>query len=206
MNDDVVETEAVEQRDVCRSVPLVGSLQTGVVNVEGVGVLHGELPPAQQPGSWTGLVAIFDLNLIKRQRQLLIGREHVLHREGEHLFVRRAEQHVDALAVGQPEEVVAVFGPTTRGLVGLTGKQRGEADFLTPDGVHLFAHDLFHVAQHPQAQRQPSVDPRGGTADVAGPDQQFVSGQFGVGRVLAQRAEKEGGQAQGHVGAPRSWG
>ena len=57
---------------------LVGPLLAGVVEVEGVGVLHHELAPAQDASARTSLVAVLGLNLVQRQRQVLVGRVQVL--------------------------------------------------------------------------------------------------------------------------------
>ena len=112
------------------------------------------------PGARTRLVAVLVLDLVDRQRQVLVRRVQVLHHEGEHLLVGGAEQVVGALAVLEPEDAVAVLGPAAGGLVGLAGQQRGEQQLLGADRVHLVADDVLDPAQHPQAQRQPGVDAR----------------------------------------------
>jgi hypothetical protein len=96
--------------------------------------------PAQHARARPGLVAVLRLDLVEADRQVLVGREEVLHREREQLFVGRAEQVVGALAVLEPEDVVAVLGPPASRLVGLLGQQRGEEQLLA-DLVHLFADD-----------------------------------------------------------------
>ena len=175
---------------------LVGRVEPGVVDVEGVGVLHHELAAAQEAGAWPRLVAVLVLDLVDRQRQVLVRRVQVLDHEGEHLLVRGAEQVVGALAVLEPEDAVAVLGPAAGGLVGLAGQQRREEQLLRADRVHLVADDALDLAQHAQPERQPGVDPRGVATDVAGPDEQPVAGHLGVRRVVAQRADEEAGHAQ----------
>ena len=178
---------------------VVAGLQPGVVHVEAVGVLHDELAAAQQAGAGARLVAVFGLDLVQRERQVLVGGVQVLDREREHLLVRRPEQHVGALAVGQPEQVVAVVGPATGRLVRFARQQRREEQFLGAHGVHLLAHDRLDLAQHPQPERQPGVHPRRGPPDVTRPHQQPVARQLGVGRVLAQGPQEQSGHAQdGH--------
>ena len=125
------------------------------------------------------------------QRKVLVGAVLPFHRQGEQLFVRRAEQVVVAAAILEPENAVAVFGPAVRRLVGRARQQRGEQDLLSANGVHLFAHDALDLAQHPQAERQPAVEARRDRADVAGADQQLVAGDLGVGGVVAQRAQEQ---------------
>ena len=179
---------------------LVAALEAGVVDVEGVGVLHDELAAAQQAGAGTRLVAVLRLDLVDRERQVLVRRVEVLHHEGEHLLVRGTEQVVGALAVLEPEDAVAVLGPAAGGLVGLAGQQRGERQLLGADRVHLVADDLLDPAQHPQAERQPGVDAGGGAADVAGPDEQPVARHLGVRGVLSQGPHEQARHPK------RSWG
>ena len=64
--------------------------------------------------------------------------------------------------------------------------------------LHLLADDLLDLAQHPVAQRQPRVHARRRAADVAGADEQAVAGHLGVGRVVAQRAQEQGGHPHEH--------
>ena len=196
LDDDVLEAEPVEDPDVGVAVLLVGLLEPGVVDVEGVGVLHHELAPAQQPGARTRLVAVLGLDLVDRERQVLVGGVEVLHHEGEHLLVRGAEEVVGALAVLEPEDVGAVVGPAVGRLVGLLGQQRGERQLLGADVVHLLADDGLDPAQHAQAQGQPGVHARRDAADVAGADQQAVARDLGVVGVVAQGAHEQGRHAE----------
>ena len=196
LDDDVLEAEPVEDPDVGVAVLLVGLLEPGVVDVEGVGVLHDELAAAQQPGAGTRLVAVLGLDLVDRERQVLVGRVEVLHHEGEHLLVRGTEQVVGALAVLEPEDVGAVVRPASARLVGLLGQQRRERQLLGADLVHLVADDVLDPAEDAEPQRQPRVDAGCGTADVAGADEQLVARHLGVVGVVAQGAHEQGRHAE----------
>ena len=66
LDDDVLETELVEDPDVGVPVLLVARVETGVVDVEGVGVLHHELAAAKQAGAGPRLVAVLGLDLVDR--------------------------------------------------------------------------------------------------------------------------------------------
>ena len=175
---------------------VVRRLEPGLVDVERVAVLHPELATAQEPGPGPRLVAVLRLDLVERQRQVLVGRVQVLDQQREHLLVRGAEEVVAALAVLEPEEVVAVLGPPVRRLVGLAGQQRREVDLLGAHRVHLLADDVLDPAQHPVAERQPRVDARRRPADVAGPDEQPVARHLGVGGVVPQRPQEQRGHPQ----------
>jgi hypothetical protein len=199
LDDGVVEAEPVEDPDVGLAMPVVGGVQAGVVDVEGVGVLHHELAAAQDSGAGTGLVAVLGLDLVERQRQVLVGGVEVLHQEGEHLLVGGPQQHVDVLAVLQPEQVVAVLDPAVGLLVGLRGQQGREEHLLGAHGVHLLADDALHLAQHLQAQRQPGVDAGGRPPDVPGAHQPAVAGNLGVGGILPQGPDEQLRHARQHV-------
>ena len=151
-HDDVVEPEPVEDADVGLAVRGVRAVQAGVVDVEGVGVLHHELAAAQQAGPRPLLVAELGLDLVDPQRQVLVRRVEVLHQQGEELLVGRAEHVVGALAVLEPEHVVAVVGPAVALVVGLLGQQRREVHLLRAHRVHLVADDRLDLAQHPPAR------------------------------------------------------
>ena len=187
LDDDVLEAEPVEDPDVGVAVLLVARLEAGVVDVEGVGVLHDELAAAQQAGAGTRLVAVLGLDLVDRERQVLVGAVEVLHDQREHLLVRRAEQVVVALAVLEPEDVVAVLRPAAGRLVGLArAAARGSCSSCAPIPSISSRMMRLDLAQHLQAQRQPGVDAGRRAADVAGADEQPVARHLGVRRVLAQ--------------------
>ena len=131
----------------------VGNVQPGVIDVEGVGVLHHEFAPAQDAGPGAGLVPVLGLDLVDRQRQILVGGVEVLHQQGEHLLMGGTEQHVIALTILEPEEVVAVLDPAIRALVWFARQQRGEMHLLEPGGVHLLAHHALDIAKDPVAKR-----------------------------------------------------
>ena len=179
-------------------MPVVDGPQSVVVDVEGVGVLHDELTPAKDARPRPRLVAVLRLDLVQQNREVLVAAVLPLHRQREELLVSGAEQVVVLPAVLQPEDAVAVFGPPVRGLVGGARKKRGEQDLLSADRVHLFAHDTFDLAEHPQTQRLPAVQAGSDRAHIARADQQLMAGDLGVGGVVAQRAQEEFGHAGDH--------
>ncbi len=110
-DDDVLEAETLEDplvgvalRHVRGILPLVGV-------VERVRVLHRELASAQEAGAGARLIAVLVLDLVDRQRQVLVRRVQVLDEEREHLLVGRGEQVVGAATVLQAEDPVAVRRP-----------------------------------------------------------------------------------------------
>jgi hypothetical protein len=134
--------------------------------------------------------------LVQRNRQVLVAAVEVTDQQREHLFVRGAEQEIGATTVLQTKERVAVVVPAVRRLVRFAGQESGEVNFLGTDRVHLVAHDTLDVAVHFPPEGKPGVSARGGTADVAGTDEELVARNFGVGRVVAEGTQEQLGQTQ----------
>ena len=190
------DAEAVEDAHISLALQLVRALEALVVDVEAVRVLHDELAAAQQARAGARLVAVLGLDLVDRERQVLVRRVQVLDQQREHLLVRGREQVVAALAVREAEEVGAVLGPAAGDLVGLARQQGREVHLLTASGVHLFADHALDLGKHLEAKREPRVDAWSRAADVPGADQQPMRGDLGVGGVFTERAEKESRHAE----------
>ncbi len=152
--------EACEGTQVGHAHGFVGGVESGVVDVEGVGVLHDEFAAAQQTGAGAGLVAVLRLDLVDRQRQVFVRGVEVLDQEGEDLLMGGSEDVVVLAAVLEMEEGGGEGLPAAGLLVRIGGQQTGEVDFLGTGERHLFAHDGLDLAEHGQAQRQPRVDSR----------------------------------------------
>ena len=150
-DDDEGHTEALERLDVGVAVALVGHGEPVVVEIEAVGVLHHELATAQQPGSWSCLVAVLRLDLVDDEGQVLVRRVQVLDEEREHLLVGRGEQEVVAAAVLEPEHPVAVLDPPVRRLV---RRPRAAAPGSGPPGIR------------PRSSRRGRCARRGGTRSI----------------------------------------
>src|SRR5690606_33326081 len=198
LHDDVVEPEAREDALVGVPLRLVGDVESRIGVVEGVRVLHRELASPQQPRARAGLVAILVLDLEDRERKVLVARVEILHEQGEDLFVRGREEIVGALAILQPEDVLAVLLPASGRLVGLARQQRGEQHLLRTCGRHLLADDALDLGAHAQPQRQPGEHSRRLPTDVPGAHEQLVAGGLGVGRVFLQGADEELREERGH--------
>ena len=197
-DDDVANPKRVEDALVGVAMAVVDGTQPVVVDVEGVGVLHDELASAQDARARPRLVAVLRLDLVQQHREVLVGAVLPLQCQREHLLVGGPEQIVVVAAVLQPEHAVAVLRPPVRGLIRATRKKRWEQDLLPANRIHLVAHHALDIAQHPQPQRQPAVEPGTDRADVAGADQQLMAGDLGVGWVVAQRAQEQLGHAGDH--------
>ena len=96
----------------------------------------------------------------------------------------------------QPEQVVAVLDPSIGRLVRLLRQQRREVDLLEAGGVHLLADDPLDVAVDDPTERQPGESAGRRAADVTGPNEQSMGGNFGIGRIVTKGAKEEVGHAQ----------
>ena len=200
-HDNVAQAQALEDALIGVALSLVGGVQSLVIDVERVGVLHDELTAADQAGARAGLVAVLRLNLVKGGGQVLVRGVHVLDEEREHLLVRGGQQVVAALTVVELEQRRAVLFPAVRCLVGVSGDQAREVHLLCTHRVHFLADDVLDLAQRTQAEGQPRVNAGGTAANVTGANQQLVGIDLGVSRVLTQSSQEESREISKH--APR---
>jgi hypothetical protein len=63
-------------------------------------------------------------------------------------------------------------------------------EFLRPDGIHLLADDLHDLQERSLRQQQMRINPRRHLADVPGPQQQSVAGNFCFRGVFPQSGNK----------------
>ncbi len=170
---------------------LVGAFEVVDVGVERVRVLHEELAGSEQPEAGPQLVAVLPVDLIERDGQVAIARVLPGHEGGDGLLGGRGEAELGVLAVVEPEHqrpvrlVPSGAGPQLEGL------DDREGHLLGVDGVHLVAHDLLDLRQHPTSEGQPGVDAAGDPADAAGPEEQPVTLGLGVGGVVAQGPQEQ---------------
>ena len=189
LDGDELQAAAGEDLAVDRIVQIEALVQAGLVDVEGIAVLHGELAHAQQAGLGPRLVAELGLNLVPDLRQLLVAAQFAAGDGGHDLFVRHAQAEIGALAVLEAEHVVAHARPAAALLPRLAGKNGGQVKLLA-DPVHLLAHDADDLVQRALAEEEVVVNARAELADVAGAEQKLVAGHFGVCRGLAKSGMK----------------
>ena len=94
LDDDVGDAAAVEDPAVGLVHRVVAGVELLDVGVEAVGVLHQELAGPQDPEPGAGLVAELGLDLVERDRQLLVRPDQVADDVGDDLLVGRPERHV----------------------------------------------------------------------------------------------------------------
>ena len=144
---------------------VVGVDGAGLVEVEGVVVLHQELAPSHDAKARPHLVAKLPLDVIEVLRQVTVALRAVAEEHGDHLLVGRPEQHVAVVPIlyAQHLGAIGVVAPTLAPQIGrLDGRHQ---HFLRPRGVLLLAHDALDVLQDAKAQRQPGIDAGAGLPD-----------------------------------------
>src|SRR5579859_3426390 len=188
------DSQPLEDPHVRVVVQAEGHVELIRAHVEAVGVLHGELAGAHQPGLRPRLVAQLGLDLVPHLRQLAVGLE-LGGQVGDDLLVGHAEGQVGAAPVLEPEHLVTHQLPAPAELPQLGRVHDRHHDLLGPDPVHLLADDRHDLEPDPLAERQHRVVPGHQRADEAGPEQQAVAGCARVCRVVAQRRDVHRGPA-----------
>ena len=90
-NDDVFQAQALKDTLVGVALILVGNIQPGIVNIEGIRILHDKFAATDQTRARTRFIAILRLDLVDSQRKILVGGILILHQEGKHLLVGRGQ-------------------------------------------------------------------------------------------------------------------
>ena len=115
-----VEAAAAEDLAVRLEMLAEGKVETGLVEVERVRVLHGELARPQQAGLRARLVAELRIDLVPDLRELPVAAQ--LRRDaGEDLLVGHAEGGIRPLAIDQSEHLLAHRLPAPGALPELGG-------------------------------------------------------------------------------------
>ncbi len=168
--------------------------------VEIVAILHVELAAPHHAETRADLVAEFPLDLIHGQRQILVRRHMGPEDVGDQFLGGRCEQHVTAMAVFDPQHFFAVIVIATA-FAPQVGRLDGWHLHRDVASTHLFfVDDVFDLAQHLEAERQPGIDPGGRLLDHPGTQHQPVADDLGLGRVFLEDRQEIAGQAHGNSG------
>ncbi len=180
--------DSVDLEAAALEAPLVGlrvqaeaQVEPVVVPVERVGVLHDELPDAEESPSRPWLVPVLRREVVEHLRQVAIALD-LLHVEREGLLVRHRQDELTAASILQPEHLGNVVAAGRLPELG-RGQDRAQ-HLLGTDRVHLLADDLDDALVHPPAERQEGEEPRGDRSDEATSQQQAVAHGLRLGRIL----------------------
>ena len=165
---------------------VVGVARAGLVEVEGIGVLHQELARAHDAEARADLVPELPLDVVEVERQVLVGAHVGAEDLGDHLLVGRAVEHLAVVPVLDAQHLLAV-GLVAPALAPEVGRlDRRHQDLDRAGAVLLLADDAADLVEHAQAERQPGVDAGRLLADQAGAQHQPVRDDLGLLRRLAQ--------------------
>ena len=173
------------------------AIQPGIVHVQRIRVLHGELAHADQPAARARLVAELSLQVVDKLRKLAVGADLAARQVSHHLLVGHGQGHVAAGAV-LPMDQFRVSGVPAAGLLPQIARLRDRhGDFLPADRVHLLADDGLDLVQTAARQRQIRIDARAEGLNEAGARKQLVAGQLRISRRVAQSLEECFGLSHG---------
>ncbi len=150
--------------------------------IKAVGIFHDEFLGPHQAEPRADFIAKLDLDLVKILGQLPVGVDFAGHQRGDDFFVCRS-QHPFLLGPVTHLEQHVLQRLVPAGLVpDFRRLQCWHQQFQSTGAIHFFAHDLLHLPQGPQAQRQKRVETAGQLADQPGAQQQFMRDNFRIGR------------------------
>ena len=177
--------------------PVMGAilaLQSGLIAVQRVGVLHPELAHPDQSAARAQLVAKLGLHLIHQNRELPVGGDFRGGVERHRLLVGHGQHQVALAAVAKACQGGVDLVPAARGLPQVGRMDHRQGQLLSADAVHLLAQDLLDLAQRAPAERQQGEDAGRYLAHVAGAQQEGVRFHVGLGGGVPQRVPKQAGE------------
>ena len=203
---DRLEAEACEGAQVRHEHPVVGMSGGGLIDIEGIGILHQELARAHGPEPRADLVPELPRDLVEVLRQVLIGAHAAPEDLGDDLFRRRPEQHLAVVPVGDAEHLLAVglvaagFAPE----LGRLDRRHQNLDGARP--VLLLADHRADLVEDAQAQGQPRIDAGSLLAHETGTQHQAVGNDLGLLGRLAQGWQEVAGETHGRPWKQRASG
>lgn len=184
-----LQAQALENALVGGVHDVVAALGAGLVAVERVGVLHGELAPAHQPEAGAAFVAELGLDMVEVQRQLAVALDLVARDVRDHFFRGRLQDEIALVAVLDAQQLRAVLFPAA-GLHPEFGRLHHRHQQLDGAGcVHFLADNALDLTDDLQPQRHVGVDSARQLANHAGPRHQLVAGDLGLGRGFFQSVQ-----------------
>ena len=204
LDDGVGDAAAVEDPAIRLIHGVVAGAELVDVGVEAVGVFHQKLAGPQDPEPRAGFVAEFGLDLVKRDRQLLVRPDQVADEVGTNFLVGRPEGEVLLRACRELHEQFAERLIPPRLFPEFHRLERGHEQLERPGGVHLLSDDPDDLVQDPEAEREVGVRPSAKLPDHPRPEQELVARRDGVGRGFLQGRYQGFRPAQESAPAPKA--
>ena len=126
---------------------VVGMPRAGLVEVEGIGVLHQEFAAAHQAEARAHLVAELPLDVIEVERKIAIGAHIGAEDVGDHLLVGRTIQHFTSMTVLDSQHFLAVSVVASALAPQLRALYRRHQKFDRAGSVLLLAHDVADLVR-----------------------------------------------------------
>ena len=187
---DMIERAAVEDRAVRHAHLFVDLIERFAIRVKRIRVLHHELAASHETETRTDFVAELGLDLIQIHRQRAVRIDRVAHRVGDDFLGRRRVAELAAVAVFDPQQLLAVDAPAFRFDPQFGRLNRGHRQLDRAGAPHLLAHDGFEFLHGAQAERQVGVDAGRDFADHAGAHHQLLADDVGVRGNFPQRVDE----------------
>jgi len=168
----------------------VGGVETGLIQVVGIAVLHGELAGPHDAETRADLVAKLGLDLVEVAGKLPVALHLPTEEIGDHLFVRWTQAEVPFMAVLHAQHFRAHLRPAAGFLPQLRRLHHWQQHFLSTAGVEFFADDGLDLADDPQPQGQPAVEPGSDLADQTGPQHELMTDDVRTGGLFLQRGDQ----------------
>ena len=126
--------------------------------VEGVGVLHGELPHPDEAAPGPGLVPELGLDLVDHEGVLLVGACDVVGHVDGGFLVGHAQAHIRPGPILEAEHFAADAVPAAGTLPEAGRHGHGEEDLLAVDPVHLLPEDALDLVLDALGGREQGID------------------------------------------------
>jgi len=104
--------------------------------------------------------------------------------------VRGSEAEISLVAILESHELLPINLPPSALPPKFGRRGNGQQELLGAGPVHLLSNNPFDLPDDPQTQWQVVVDPSAHLTDHSGADQEFVTNNLSVGRVLFQRGDE----------------
>ena len=160
------------------------------VAVERVGVLHQELPTADDPASRPGLVPVLPLDLVQVHREVAVRGVLTVDERRDDLLVRRPQPELAPGPVLQLEHVVAVGLPPARALPRL-GRQQRQIRTPRAPARSISSRTIASTFRSTRSPSGRNVHARGDPPDEAPAHEQGVGGRLRVGGVVPERPHEQ---------------
>ena len=148
-----------------------GEVQSGLIDVEGIGIFHEKLAHPQQSAARPRLIAELRTDLVPTLRQLTVAVQIGFRDCSEEFFVRHREAVLAAAAVGESKHRFVDGIPAATRTPQIGRMQARQQEFLGSGGPHLVPEDALQPRQAPAAERQITVEASAKLTDEPGAHQ-----------------------------------